>query len=125
VHNLALTFGTLLSSQGADAHRLEPLDPAPGQPLKLTAQPRFCQTDHRPLVFNPTPRSTSTRRQQLTRCDGHFKLWGTRPNRPLSRPFLRGGEENIRQSEHERQIGGETHRGCPETLSVTHLGMPA
>ena len=30
---LALTFGTLLSSQGADAHRVETFRPFSGQPL--------------------------------------------------------------------------------------------
>src|SRR6266702_19928 len=31
---MALTFGTLLSSQGADAHHLGPFGPVPGQPTK-------------------------------------------------------------------------------------------
>jgi hypothetical protein len=31
---MALTFGTLLSSQGADAHHLGPFGPLPGQPTK-------------------------------------------------------------------------------------------
>jgi len=32
---MALTFGTLLSSQGADAHHRGPFGPFPGQPMKL------------------------------------------------------------------------------------------
>ena len=31
---MALTFGTLLSSQGADAHRLGPFGPFSGQPVQ-------------------------------------------------------------------------------------------
>jgi len=34
---LALTFGTLLSSQGADAHRSGPFDPSRGNPFNLAA----------------------------------------------------------------------------------------
>jgi hypothetical protein len=42
---LALTFGTLLSSQGADAHRSGPFDPSRGNPLNLAVRVRDCQSD--------------------------------------------------------------------------------
>jgi hypothetical protein len=42
-----LTFGTLLSSQGADAHRTKPFGWVSGQPCKLTDGQARCQTDFR------------------------------------------------------------------------------
>jgi hypothetical protein len=41
---LALTFGTLLSSQGADAHRSKPFGSVSGQPFKPRRGAHGCQT---------------------------------------------------------------------------------
>jgi hypothetical protein len=46
---MALTFGTLLSSQGADAHRHDPFGPLPGQPTKLYSVGFARSNRHRPL----------------------------------------------------------------------------
>jgi len=41
---LALTFGTLLSSQGTDAHPSRPLDLSGGNPINVTRCGLRCQT---------------------------------------------------------------------------------
>jgi hypothetical protein len=50
---LALTFGTLLSSQGADAHRSKSLDLSRGNSLNVTRLVSRCQT--RRLAAPPAP----------------------------------------------------------------------
>ena len=41
---LALTFGTLLSSQGASAHRSRSFDLSRGNPINLATEPARCQS---------------------------------------------------------------------------------
>jgi hypothetical protein len=41
---MALTFGTLLSSQGADAHRRSPFGPVGGNPIYITRSDALGQT---------------------------------------------------------------------------------
>jgi len=50
---LALTFGTLLSSQGAGAHRSKPFDLSRGNSLNVTRLVSRCQT--RRLAAPPAP----------------------------------------------------------------------
>jgi len=52
---LALTFGTLLSSQGADAHRSEPFSPSRGNSPNVTRLVPRCQTEVRVPHHPPIP----------------------------------------------------------------------
>ncbi len=57
VNQLALTFGTLLSSQGTDAHPFGSSDPFEGNPLSLCRLRLGC-----PLGVSPVPASSESRR---------------------------------------------------------------
>ena len=52
---LALTFGTLLSSQGAGAHRSKPLGLSRGNLLNVTRLVSRCQTRRFPRPTRPIP----------------------------------------------------------------------
>ena len=54
---LALTFGTLLSSQGADAHRSKSLDLSRGNSLNVTRLASRCQTRRFAAPPAPTPQT--------------------------------------------------------------------
>jgi hypothetical protein len=62
---LALTFGTLLSSQGADAHRSGSLDPSSGQLSHFTGQVSARQDDGHRL---PTPGTPQEAAEKLNPC---------------------------------------------------------
>ena len=59
---MASTFGTLLSSQGTDAHPSRPSQPVRRQPLKLSGTASRSQT---PLLPLPTSRRDRSRRRSV------------------------------------------------------------
>ena len=79
---MALTFGTLLSSQGADAHRHGPFRPIGGNPRYVTRSAA--------LGSNPMPRPVPLGRRTRHKAAAQ-RAWG-RSDRPrLCRPSLAAG----------------------------------
>jgi len=97
---LALTFGTLLSSQGTDAHRFEPLGPSWGNLRNVSPPGPDCQR-MAAVPADPTHDSRSpTRRYPCERCRG--VRWPCGP--AVMRPVLRGARRNDRDGVAARQV---------------------
>ena len=114
---MALTFGTLLSSQGADAHRQGPFRPIGGNPRYVTRSAA--------LGSNPMPRPVPLGRRSRPQGRGATRLGEVRPNPPclprlaaglLAAPFL-GPMRTIvtrrRQSQIPRIPGVSSHAFGP------------
>src|SRR3954463_4476063 len=80
---LALTFGTLLSSQGTDAHRPGSSDPSRGNRSTLCPRGARCQS----RVRADSPGQAAPRRS----CSKELP-----PARPLARPVSRGALTRLR-----------------------------
>ncbi|MCW2680073.1 MAG: hypothetical protein JWM62_1474, partial [Frankiales bacterium] len=81
--HMALTFGTLLSSQGTNAHRSRPRGRSRGNSPNLPASGSWCQTSR----FAPTPCSTLLRTR---RCRADPSRWGPRSVLQRVEPLLSG-----------------------------------
>ena len=94
---MALTFGTLLSSQGADAHRPGPFEPFRGNPSHATRSFPLGQTVPAPPGFplgrrTRLPDQTGPRRVALGGCST-----GSLGALPVSRPARRGSVRRTRR----------------------------